>query len=61
MKAITWWRKSSASAPNGGQCVELAMFGDVHIRDTKDRQGPSLRVDSGSFQGFLSALKADRL
>jgi hypothetical protein len=40
------WRKSSRSAGNGGECVELANTGAV--RDSKNRAGPALRVDLAS-------------
>ncbi|WP_344586367.1 DUF397 domain-containing protein [Actinomadura vinacea] len=39
------WRKSSRSASNGGDCVELAgLPGVVAVRDTKDPEGPVLIV-----------------
>lgn len=37
------WRKSSYSAGNGGECVEVAYAGAV--RDRKNPTGPALRVD----------------
>jgi hypothetical protein len=37
------WFKSSYSAGNGGECVEVAAApGAVHVRDSKDRHGPQL-------------------
>ncbi|MFI0407818.1 DUF397 domain-containing protein [Actinomadura sp. 3N508] len=37
------WRKSSHSASNGGDCVELAgVSGVVAVRDSKDPDGPVL-------------------
>ncbi|KAB2371858.1 DUF397 domain-containing protein [Actinomadura montaniterrae] len=43
------WRKSSHSASNGGNCVELAGAGAdavdvVAVRDSKDPDGPVLLV-----------------
>ncbi|XVQ10517.1 DUF397 domain-containing protein [Spirillospora sp. CA-255316] len=39
------WRKSSYSASNGGNCVELAGdAGVVAVRDSKDPDGPVLLV-----------------
>jgi hypothetical protein len=38
------WRKSSRSGGNGGECVEVAdnLPGVVAVRDSKDRNGPTL-------------------
>ncbi|SDZ27433.1 protein of unknown function [Saccharopolyspora shandongensis] len=55
MNAKTTWRKSSYSA-NAGTCVELASSLD-RIRDSKDPQGPTLRVDVA---GFVQAVKGGR-
>ncbi|MFI0371036.1 DUF397 domain-containing protein [Actinomadura sp. 1N219] len=39
------WRKSSHSASNGGDCVELALLpSTVAVRDSKDPNGPVLLV-----------------
>jgi hypothetical protein len=39
----TQWRKSSYSASNGGNCVELAdVAGAVAVRDSKNPDGPVL-------------------
>lgn len=47
------WRKSSYSAGNNGQCVELAYAGAV--RDSKN-PGPVLPA---SLSAFIAAVKAD--
>ncbi|MFH8839369.1 DUF397 domain-containing protein [Streptomyces sp. NPDC017868] len=48
------WFKSSYSAGNGGECVEIAaLHGAVHIRDSKDKTGPVLTVGSGAWSAFL--------
>lgn len=49
------WRKSSRSGGDGS-CVELAYVGAV--RDSKNPDGPRLRVD---LPGLLGAVKAGRL
>lgn len=38
------WRKSTRSAGNGGECVEVAdnLPGIVAVRDSKDLEGPAL-------------------
>lgn len=47
------WRKSSRSSGQGGNCVELANVGAV--RDSKNAEGPVLRVD---LPGLLRSVKA---
>lgn len=49
------WRKSSYSHPHG-QCVELAASLDA-LRDSKDPNGPVLRVDVRS---LINAVKVGR-
>jgi hypothetical protein len=55
------WRKSSYSGGNGGNCVEAGTPADadqVLVRDTKDRQGPVLAVDPGTWRRFASRVRA---
>ncbi|MDG4817663.1 MULTISPECIES: DUF397 domain-containing protein [unclassified Micromonospora] len=53
------WFKSSRSA-NNANCVEVRFVGGVvDVRDTKDRTGPTLAFDGGSWSSFLAGLKAD--
>jgi hypothetical protein len=51
------WRKSSYSAGNGGECVEVAHTLDA-LRDSKNIAGPVLSVP---VPGLLGAIKAGRL
>ncbi|MET7803148.1 DUF397 domain-containing protein [Micromonospora chersina] len=53
------WRKSTRSGGNGGSCVEVAdnLPGVVLVRDTKDREGGTLRVSPSSWQSFLDLAK----
>ncbi|RKT54014.1 DUF397 domain-containing protein [Saccharothrix australiensis] len=51
------WRKSSRSMDNPN-CVELVVTPvEVRVRDTKQRQGGTLRFSSGAFAAFLTGLK----
>ncbi|MYQ42408.1 protein of unknown function (DUF397) [Streptomyces sp. LamerLS-316] len=48
------WSKSSYSGAEGGQCVEVAESpGAVHIRDSKQPDGPMLTVGVRAWAGFL--------
>ncbi len=47
------WRKSSASG-GSGECVEVAQWeSSVLIRDSRDRSGPLLKVNSAQWLGLL--------
>ncbi|MBD0709974.1 MULTISPECIES: DUF397 domain-containing protein [unclassified Streptomyces] len=48
------WFKSSYSAGDGGQCVEIAAAAtSVHVRDSKDVTRPALRVSRDAWAGFV--------
>ncbi|MFT2018878.1 DUF397 domain-containing protein [Streptomyces sp. 796.1] len=52
------WRKSSYSGGEQGQCVEVAETASaVHVRDSKNPDGPVLLFPAGSFTGFVSGIK----
>jgi hypothetical protein len=49
------WRKSSHSSSASGDCLEVATCPDtIHIRDSKNRQGPELRVSPTAWSAFLT-------
>lgn len=54
------WRKSSYSSSPDGDCVEIAACpGTVHVRDSKDKEGPQLAfspVQWAAFVEFAAAL-----
>ncbi|MFD9219585.1 DUF397 domain-containing protein [Streptomyces sp. NPDC060064] len=48
------WFKSSYSSGEGGECVEVAACpGTVHVRDSKDKAGPTLHVASEGWAAFV--------
>lgn len=48
------WFKSSYSAGNGGECVEVAVAsGAVHVRDSKDVTVSPLTVRTGAWRVFV--------
>lgn len=49
------WRKSSHSSDQGGNCVEIAAHPRaVHIRDSKDPDGPALTVSPDAWTRFVA-------
>lgn len=49
------WRKSSYSGSEGGACVEVAVApAAVHVRDSKDADGPVLTVSTGAWAAFAA-------
>ncbi|MBZ4020324.1 DUF397 domain-containing protein [Streptomyces purpurogeneiscleroticus] len=49
------WFKSSYSDSTGGQCVEVAPTpATIHIRDSKDPDGPILDVRPDVFAAFIT-------
>jgi len=55
------WHKAAAS--NGTHCVEAGggICGMVHVRDSKDPDGPVLTFPPGTWQAFLADVKAGEL
>ncbi|WP_330440014.1 DUF397 domain-containing protein [Micromonospora sp. NBC_00821] len=49
------WRKSTRSAGNGGECVEVAdnLPGIVAVRDSKDPHGPALTFSTTAWGSFV--------
>jgi len=48
------WRKSSYSGSQGDDCVEVACPPDaVHVRDSKETDGPSFAVSRAAWADFL--------
>ncbi|MEU1086701.1 DUF397 domain-containing protein [Streptomyces sp. NPDC005892] len=49
------WQKSSYSDEEGGACVEVASHpAAIHIRDSKDPEGPILTVSTGTWSAFAA-------
>jgi hypothetical protein len=49
------WATSSYSGPSRGDCVEVAPTpGTVHVRDSKDREGPCLTFSPPAWSAFLA-------
>ncbi|MEU5212268.1 DUF397 domain-containing protein [Streptomyces sp. NPDC020742] len=49
------WRKSSYSSGGDGDCVEVAACPTtVHVRDSKDADGPQLAVPAPAWAEFVA-------
>ncbi|MGW6396762.1 DUF397 domain-containing protein [Streptomyces sp. NPDC055134] len=50
---LTWF-KSSYSAGNGGECVEVASrLGLTYVRDSKDKAGPIVSLTATAWTEFV--------
>ncbi|MCP9944975.1 DUF397 domain-containing protein [Streptomyces somaliensis] len=50
-----WFKSSHSDGPEGDSCVEIAIApGTVHVRDSKDADGPRLAVAPGAWAGFVA-------
>ncbi|MFF9643984.1 DUF397 domain-containing protein [Kitasatospora aureofaciens] len=49
------WVKSSYSGTEGGNCIEVASCPSViHVRDSKDKAGPTLTFSPEAWSAFVS-------
>ncbi|PNE38823.1 DUF397 domain-containing protein [Streptomyces noursei] len=49
------WRKSSHSGDEGGNCLEVsASHTTIHIRDSKNPDGPVLTLPAGAWGAFVA-------
>ncbi|MGW0860274.1 DUF397 domain-containing protein [Streptomyces sp. NPDC002690] len=58
--AALHWFKSTYSGAEGGNCLEVAASpGAVHVRDSKQRPGPTLTVAPDAWASFVAATARD--
>jgi hypothetical protein len=49
------WFKSSYSGAEGGQCIEVAATpATIHVRDSKDKSGPTLTFSAEAWAAFVA-------
>ncbi|MFF9058091.1 DUF397 domain-containing protein [Streptomyces sp. NPDC014882] len=49
------WRKSSYSSSGSGDCVEVATLPQhIHVRDSKDKDGPRLALSPAAWAEFVA-------
>ena len=56
------WHKSTHSGSDGDDCVEVATCAEntVHVRDSKDKQGPQLAFSPTAWTAFVVNTAADQ-
>lgn len=53
------WHKSSYSSGSSGDCVEVATCPEtVHVRDSKDKEGPHLAFSPTEWSAFVTYARA---
>ncbi|MFE2487228.1 DUF397 domain-containing protein [Streptomyces mirabilis] len=50
---LTWF-KSSYSGTQGDNCVEVAMAGAIHVRDSKQKEGENLALSPTAWSKFVA-------
>lgn len=54
------WQKSSYSSDQGGNCLEVATHPTaIHIRDSKDPDGPNITVSPTTWTSFVAGALGD--
>ncbi|GGS64373.1 DUF397 domain-containing protein [Streptomyces cinerochromogenes] len=53
--ALHWFKSSYSSSSNGNDCLEVAPTPTtIHIRDSKNTEGPRLAVTPATWAAFLT-------
>jgi hypothetical protein len=54
---LVWFKSSHSSGPDADSCVEVAASpGTVHVRDSKDVEGPSIGFAPDAWAAFVKGL-----
>ncbi|MFG2310285.1 DUF397 domain-containing protein [Streptomyces sp. NPDC048566] len=55
VSGLVWFKSSHSGGNDGNSCVELAVTsGAVHVRDSKDVEGPRLALGAGAWAAFVA-------
>ncbi|MGW7363140.1 DUF397 domain-containing protein [Streptomyces sp. NPDC054841] len=60
---LQWFKSSYSSSSDGNDCVEVASSPScptLHVRDSKNPEGPQLAFGSAAWSGFLSYASESR-
>ncbi|GGY00983.1 DUF397 domain-containing protein [Streptomyces djakartensis] len=53
--ALVWFKSSYSDSSNPNDCVEVANAPEtIHVRDSKDTIGPSLRISPKAWADFVT-------
>ncbi|MFF7310434.1 DUF397 domain-containing protein [Streptomyces sp. NPDC008137] len=54
---LVWFKSSYSSGTDGNSCVEVAIAPHtIHVRDSKQNQGPRLALSLTAWAGFVSGV-----
>ncbi|MFC8441206.1 DUF397 domain-containing protein [Streptomyces vinaceus] len=57
---LVWFKSSYSSGSEGDSCVEIATEpATVHVRDSKNTDGPRLTFTPAAWAGFLTSVDRD--
>ncbi|MFE9446979.1 DUF397 domain-containing protein [Streptomyces sp. NPDC006739] len=57
---LTWFKSTYSDGPEGDSCVEIAIAPRaVHVRDSKNVEGPRLTLTPGAWTHFVSYAPED--
>ncbi|MFI0166798.1 DUF397 domain-containing protein [Streptomyces sp. NPDC017095] len=52
---LHWFKSSYSSSSEAGDCIEVALTSAaIHVRDSKNTEGPRLAVAPGAWAGFVA-------
>ncbi|GAA1153532.1 DUF397 domain-containing protein [Streptomyces hebeiensis] len=52
---LAWFKSSYSDGTNGNSCIEVATTpGTVHVRDSKNVEGPRLALAPNAWAGFVT-------
>ena len=52
---LVWFKSCYSDGPEGDSCVEIATApGTVHVRDSKDKDGPRLVLSPAAWAEFVA-------
>ncbi|WP_406726423.1 DUF397 domain-containing protein [Streptomyces sp. GD-15H] len=55
LSELAWFKSSYSGGNDGNSCVELALTpGTVHVRDSKNADGPRLELTPGAWANFVA-------
>ncbi|MER6332469.1 DUF397 domain-containing protein [Streptomyces sp. NPDC001034] len=59
-RTLTWFKSSYSDGPDGDSCVEIAIAPrTIHVRDSKNVEGPRLTLAPGAWARFVSYASED--